>query len=196
MFVNHLIAKPGEKLPPIGNCLYEYVLGADGIFVRAQRPEFEVMLCATEAKAKVAGLAEIKSHFLFHLPCVPVELVERIYIKSLAEMPMEILFHLLWDGDRWELVVPEQTQSPSRCKPVEDGPDSSYAKAVIEVHSHGTGPSYFSGTDDLEEKGFRIYGVIGSLKTSPHLNVRVGVYGNYYHIPAEWVFDLPERIKG
>ena len=59
------------------------------------------------------------------------------------------------------------------------------AGVVAEFHSHGTSRAFFSATDDRDEQGFRIYGVVGRLDTPlPELSLRVGVYGNF--APLDW----------
>jgi hypothetical protein len=54
---------------------------------------------------------------------------------------------------------------------------------------------FFSQTDNRDEQGFRLYAVIGRVKTKPQLCVRVGVYGDYWSIPAATVFEMPEGIR-
>lgn len=195
---NYLVVRTPE-LPALAAPLYEYLLAGNGVFIRAKRPELEaqvpVSLC------EVRGLAEIKPYVLFNLPSVPGELLTEMLMQSRQAVGEhsqlnEIVFHLCWSGDRWQLEVPEQTQAHCRCKPVNDGPGSSYARALIEVHSHHNMPAFFSATDDADETGFRIYGVLGQIN-SPYqseLRVRVGVYRNYLEIPADWVFELPNEI--
>ena len=63
---------------------------------------------------------------------------------------------------------------------------------VAEFHSHGSSRAFFSATDDRDEQGFRIYGVVGRLDDPrPELSLRVGVYGHF--TPLDWppVFDGP-----
>ena len=43
MFINHIYAT-SQELPPLGAYLCEYVVGANGVFVRAKRPGLEAML--------------------------------------------------------------------------------------------------------------------------------------------------------
>ena len=64
---------------------------------------------------------------------------------------------------------------------------------VAEFHSHGGSRAFFSATDDRDEQGFRIYGVVGRLDAlRPELRLRVGVYGHF--APVDWsqVFGGPE----
>ena len=99
----------------------------------------------------------------------------------------ERLFALGWDGDAYRLVVPPQagTETSLAYRPP--------ASVVAEFHSHGSSRAFFSGTDDRDEQGFRIYGVMGRLDTPrPELRLRVGVYGHF--APLDWpqVFSGPE----
>ena len=66
------------------------------------------------------------------------------------------------------------------------------AGVVAEFHSHGKTRAFFSGTDDRDEQGFRIYGVVGKLDTPwPELRLRVGVYGHFAPVKWSQVFDGP-----
>ena len=71
---------------------------------------------------------------------------------------------------------------------------------VAEFHSHGSSRAFFSATDDRDEQGFRIYGVVGRLNDPrPELRLRMGVYGHF--APVDWphVFGGPDpgvRLMG
>ena len=91
-----------------------------------------------------------------------------------------------WDGDGYRLVVPPQAGTATRLA------YQPPAEVVAEFHSHGSSRAFFSATDDRDEQGFRIYGVVGRLADAlPELRLRVGVYGHF--APADWpqVFDGP-----
>ena len=99
-----------------------------------------------------------------------------------------------WDGDGYRLVVPPQAGTATRL--AYQPPRG----VVAEFHSHGGSRAFFSATDDWDEQGFRIYGVVGRLDAlQPELSLRVGVYGHF--APVEWsqVFDGPNpgvRLTG
>jgi PRTRC genetic system protein A len=106
----------------------------------------------------------------------------------------------MWDnGPRrmWRLAIPEQERSATSCKPIGAAvaPGGSYEKAVIEVHSHHSMSAFFSSTDDKDEQGFRIYGVLGTIFDRPTLRLRIGVYGQFWEVPAEDFFELGEPGK-
>jgi topoisomerase IA-like protein len=68
-------------------------------------------------------------------------------------------------------------------------------QALIDLHSHALMEAFFSRADNKDEQGFRIFAVIGKVKGKTEIRVRVGVYGNYWNIPASMIFELPEEIR-
>ena len=183
--------------------LYEYVLAGNGLFMQARRPELAVTFPV--ARGRVSGLACMETKVRLAGGLVPRRLTEMMLRASLRAAgegeaaPREALFHLLYDARRgeWGLVTPRQIQTATSVKPVDDSPESSYAGAVIEVHSHHRMPPFFSELDDRDEQGFRLYGVIGDLGREgkrPALRLRAGVYGNFYEVPASWAFEMPEEL--
>ncbi len=183
--------------------MYEYVTAGNGVFLQARRPELAVTFPVAEARIK--GLANLETKVRLGGGPVPRRLTEEIVRRSLeaagdgATLPREVLFHLLYDagGGGWQLVLPDQVQTETSVTPVEDGPASSYARAVIEVHSHNLMPPVFSEWDDRDEQGFRLFGVIGDFGCEdkcPSLRLRIGVYGNFHEIPAVWAFEMPSGL--
>ena len=187
-----------NPLPPIEAALYEYVMAGNGIFIRGTRREFQAQFCVQPCI--VRGLLELELSLELNTPRVPREMITEMLRRARAARdekgrPCEIVFHLVFtDAGVWQCHVPDQNQSPVRAKPSDDSPTSTYAQACIEVHSHVDMHARFSSTDDQDEMGFRIYGVLGCISTTPVLRVRVGLYGYRHDIPANWVFDVPPEI--
>ena len=140
-----------------------------------------------------------------HAPVVPAVLLAHILDRSAqeAERGREVLFHLGYSPlcptfEGWMLDEPPQTQTATSCRPLEDGPGSTHDRALIEVHSHHQMPARFSSQDNRDETGFRIYVVIGDYphggSASWQINVRVGVYGHFWHIPSDLVFENPGLV--
>lgn len=116
-------------------------------------------------------------------------------IAALAEPPLEIVFHIHHFQEQWQLLIPEQTQSSGKCRAIKYGLDSSYINATVEVHSHNRMAAFFSGADDADEGGFRIFAVLGKVtELSAEIICRVGVYRQFWHVPADWIFELPSFI--
>ena len=123
------------------------------------------------APADVRGLAPVSEKLaLAHGP-IPAGLFEA-GLRWLLETPdTERFFAVGWDQGAYRLAVPPQagTSASLTYQPP--------AGAVAEFHSHGGHRAFFSATDDGDEQGFRIYGVVGRLDSpAPELALRLGIY--------------------
>ena len=192
------VAATAWPLPPIQAAMYEYVVASNGVFVRGRRTGLRVMLPVMAGPpTPLRGLVPVEPFVQLDHPRVPAELADEMLDTALAAKdddlkPVEALFHLTWDASGSRLEVPAQERSATNVRPVGHAP--SYETAVVEVHSHHGMTACFSPTDDADETGFRIFGVLGEIYTRPTLRVRVGLYGHYWEIPATWVFQLPRRV--
>ena len=195
---DHLSANKTKSVPPIEAALYEYVVAGNGIFIRGARREFQAQFCIQPCD--VRGLAELETYIQLKTSRIPREMILEMLRRARAARdakgrPCEIVIHLELDEfGAWQYHVPAQRQTLMRAKPSDDSPTSSYARACVEVHSHVDMSARFSSMEDEDEQGFRLYGVLGLVSTTPVIRVRVGMYGYRHDIPATWVFDLPPEI--
>lgn len=181
-----------STLPPMSASALEYWLSRNGVFIRAQRQGIKA--CFPIANCQIAGLAAIEPYFQMEYPRVPMEITKLMLLLSEEAEENEILFHLSFQTGHWHLEVPAQIGTPTSVTPLISSLDSSYERALIEVHSHANMSSEFSETDNREETGFRIFAVLGKLKSQPSINARIGIYSHFYSIPACWVFELPPTL--
>lgn len=190
--VQYLIVQDDGVLPPISDCLYAYVMAGNGVFLYARRDDLEVLIPISTAM--ITGLPRLEP--FVNIPRVPAILMRDILHESKEILPNEILFWFNFDHDRqdWNVVAPRQICRPSSVFPV-DNSDPLGAKALIDLHSHALMEPFFSRTDNKDEQGFRIYAVIGNVNEKTEIRVRVGVYSNYWNIPASMIFELPEEIR-
>ena len=62
---------------------------------------------------------------------------------------------------------------------------------VLEIHSHCDFDTFFSGTDNADEKGDGFYGVVGKLNNfMPDISFRLVLGGEEYDADVEDIFDL------
>jgi PRTRC genetic system protein A len=197
MLVHYLLANTAD-LPPISAPLYEYIFAGNGVFKRAVRNEMSATIPVSECV--IRGLALIKPELSMQFNRIPELIVQQILDASCeaASRDLEILFHLSLVGEEWRLDIPPQIQCFDSVEPIEKGAGSSYEKAIIEIHSHHRMPAKFSPDDDSDETGFRIYGVIGSINRRlahrPKINFRIGVYGDWWPLPADRIIEMPPRL--
>ena len=176
-----------------GGGMFDYVFAGNGTFVRGKRDGLDVQIKL--ADADVRGLSPAEEFFKFDFPKVPSNLVAEMlsqarHAKNDGGETTEILFYLVWDSaGEWQLITPEQYQNTTLCGP-KNTTDPDYQRAVIEVHSHHSMKAFFSGQDDKDEMGFKLYAVWGEIFTNPRILVRCGLYGYFTSIPAGMVFDL------
>ena len=178
--VNHLAGLSGAH--GIG---YDYVLGSGGVYVQSRSAHLTARVPV--AHCVVRGLAPVAEKVqLTHGP-IPAQVFD-LGLRWFQDDPdTERLFAVRWDGGAYRLVVPPQAGTATKLAYVPP------AGVVAEFHSHGGSHSFFSATDDRDEQGFRIYGVVGRLDAPrPKLSLRAGVYGHF--APLEWpqVFDGPD----
>ena len=163
---------------------FDYVLGAGGLYVQSESAHLTARLLI--APAEVRGLAAVSEKLeLAHGP-IPAGLFE-LGLRWFREAPdTERFFAVGWDKGAYRLVVPPQAGT---------GSSLSYQPphgVVAEFHSHGSHRAFFSATDDGDEQGFRIYGVVGRLDAGePELSLRVGIYGHFAPLHWSQVFDGP-----
>ena len=196
MFVDYLFAHSPELPPLPDGVLYQYVVGQNGVFVRAERPGLSALIWSSAFYEPLRGLALVKPY---------VRLVEPVYASLLEDMlewsrraePNEILFYLKYQQlafvRPWQMVVPNQVGSLAGVYPL-DPFNPSAKDALVEVHSHVHMDAFFSNTDDRDETGFRLYAVLGRIFDRPVINVRIGIYGHFWNIPVDWVFELPSGV--
>ncbi|MEG5059123.1 hypothetical protein QUB60_06435 [Microcoleus sp. A2-C5] len=197
--VDYKIVKLGDNLPPHSSSMFEYLIGGNGIFARAVRPGLEVIIPVELFTASIRGLEPIEPLVRLTPGRIPQQILIQMWkescIAALAKPPLEITFHIHQEQRQWQLVVPEQTQSSGKCRAIEYGLNSSYINASVEVHSHNRMAAFFSGADDADEGGFRIFVVLGRVtESSAEIICRVGVYRQFWHVPADWIFELPSFI--
>ena len=171
---------------------YDYVVASGGVYVQSESALLVARIPV--APCKVRGLAAVDEKVdMIHGP-IPACLFELGLGWMLAAPDTERFFAVRWDGDSYRLVVPPQegTASYLTYQPP--------AGVVAEFHSHGTHSAFFSATDDRDEQGFRIYGVVGRLHDPlPELSLRLGIYGHFASLCWSQVFDGPHsglRLAG
>ena len=166
---------------------YDYLLGQDGLYVQARSPHLVARVKV--ARATVKGLTPLdrKVELLHHK--IPGPIFDAALTWFRETPTMERFFIIAWNGSRYQVIVPPQNGDRAHLKyEVPHVPQT-----VAEFHSHGALGAFFSQTDNQDEQGFRIYGVVGKLdQPIPEYRLRIGIYGHFSELSWPEVFDGPQ----
>ena len=192
--INYQFVPYNTSPPEVGSFMYEYLVGSPGVFIRAHRKYLQVSFIVAEAAYLLKGLEHITGYFVLD-GRVPLGYISAMFKDAFLHKDIERLYWGIYKPTGWKFLIPEQDATPGSVKP--RNPFSMVGRdALIEVHSHNGMGAGFSPTDDMDEVGFRIYTVIGKVNSSqPEILTRVGVYGHFWTIRSNWVYELPAYVR-
>jgi hypothetical protein len=113
-------------------------------------------------------------------------------IRASIGQLQEALYHVHHTGRAACVVKPRQKASSSHVASCSGGePD-----IILDLHSHGSMPAFWSTADNGDEVGFRFYAVMwlvatlryGRLDERPEIRLRLGVYGYFLSLPVTTLF--------
>lgn len=180
---------------------------------------FPTLEAARASKHKITEFSEVRAGFRPALPRIPQELLRAIigFFRSQMESgaEFEALVRIYWDRKDQKFVpfVPKQRVTKDRVTvrlTDEDLPDDTRYLYYADIHSHNSMKAVFSAIDDMDERGTRLYLVIGRLgQFFPEISARISCGGSFVPVepslvlegldgsfPAEWsgkvIHQLPE----
>ena len=168
---------------------YDYILASNGLFILGKQPWLTGS--ALVAAATIRGLAPWIDVLDWPYGKPHASFFEAALRFFRERYPDEAYMAMTapWPGQYSLRVPPNQEASSASVKYEPPG------KIVIDFHSHGSMPAFFSKTDDADDQGFKIAIVVGRLDLPvPQVRIRLCVYG-YYRDYLAWgdVFGgLPE----
>lgn len=177
---------------------YSYIVAANGVFVWMRSETFEAFVpIASFPEGTIWGLHALTPGARLLVPRLPAEILADLVAEARREAEAtghELLWQVCWREGAWVVVTPTQTNrrgSVSYDPVLDDG--------VIKVHSHGRHGTFWSVTDDRDERHAEFNIIVGDLhaREGPALLCRVGVYGRTLDVPAATVIegDLPARDR-
>lgn len=122
---------------------------------------------------------------------IPIDL----YYKALElfrETPtLERAVQIFQGPEGFFLYVPNQTVTEDSVRFKRSQALEEKNTLVMEIHSHGKFSAIFSAVDDQDEKGTRLYMVIGNLDANfPSIDLRAGMNGTFTYLKMEDVFEI------
>jgi PRTRC genetic system protein A len=198
-----LAAAPFAAVPrhapfhPLQDNGHRFLLATDGLYLEVRRPWLHLVhpLAPQTAVTVPYGALQSQCSLDFGKISTALPQLKEFAATAAATAPIEAAASLLWNHKErtWRLATPETigeaSESRIQYRQVECGPDESL---VIDLHSHGHGPAYFSATDNEDDRGsVKIAGVFGDLdKANPTVAFRLCMLGLYIpiNVPAELIF--------
>lgn len=172
------------KWGPVGNVglFYDYLVAENGVFIRAHNPLIKATVCISDVE--IRGLSPFKENIELTHGKIPRRLYDLALSVLIAGSDREQYLAITWENE-YRLKIPTQERNSASVK---------YEKLpypVMDIHSHGHMEAFFSCTDDSDEKGLRLYMVVGRLDTLlPEVKLRLGAYGYFIPLSVEEVFDV------
>lgn len=180
-------------LPPSDALFYQYVIAQNGVFIRAENDFVSACIPVMRPKdftAPIRGLQPLGGWVRLKVPRIPLTLLKTVIADAQVSTENgrldETLSYVVWSNGRFRLIKPiDQQASPNFVvsEIVEPG-----ETVVMDLHSHGAAPPYFSPIDDRDETRLRLYGVIGNLRTTPQWRFRLGIYGHWLEMDRDALF--------
>jgi PRTRC genetic system protein A len=173
--VNYPDGISGEK-----GIYYNYILSANGLFIEASNPMLAARVPVSECE--VRGLAPMKAKIALTYGSIPQHFFD-LALDTFLAAPDKEHYVAVTAAAGYDFYVPVQDEGGASV--VYEVGDS----VVLDIHSHGHMRASFSSQDNTDEKGLKLYAVVGRLNATPVVRLRVGVYGYFHSLTWRDVFD-------
>lgn len=187
-----------SEFAPLVENGHRFLLATDGLYLEVRRPWLHLIHRLVEQPGTVRipyGPLVGKMEFGYGRLGTAIPQMKEFAAHALAASPIEAAGSLVWNHvtSEWALKYPktigEATTGSIQYEQVELGENESL---VVDLHSHGAHPAFFSPTDDADDAGsVKICGVLGSLdKDVKTAAFRLCVLGVYLpiNVPADKIF--------
>ena len=172
----------------------DILVGANGIFLQADRPVGRLTVPHTPSRGPLHGLWPVVPGVRLRHGLIPLALLAATLALfrevASSEPPLEMVALIVLDrSGRYRLYIPDQEPSPGRVSYILPA----HWPVALALHSHHRMAAFFSATDDADETAPGLYGVAGELdRPCPALRLRVGIEGRFWPLAAADLFaDAP-----
>ena len=133
-----------------------------------------------------------KLSFQLTAPKIPREILDKIERQFRLNPSREAALQIFYDMDtqKYELYEPIQEKSRASVHFLRNNQLEMEKTLMMDVHSHGIMEAFFSVIDDQDEKGVRLYMVLGNLNCSAcSFALRAGMAGYFVNLSLDDVFE-------
>ena len=165
-----------------GRGLY-FAKGRDGHEYRIENYLFGIFTCRCNGDLP---------QFYLTAPKIPGEILNQVvdFFKTTPTNEAAVQLFYLPETRSYEIFIPEQQCTTCNVNYKRSWERENQWVLMMDIHSHGRYSAYFSHTDDADEKGTRLYMVIGNLNTDRITwALRAGIAGFYQFLQVEDIFE-------
>ncbi|MGU7775657.1 PRTRC system protein A [Burkholderia sp. MR1-5-21] len=185
------MARPGERL----------LIASDGVYLEILRPW--VCLVRRIARYEVSTAVPYgKVEETTALMCgqIPAELVAEFHAMARAALPNEAGAWIVWNsvmGTFRIVALPSLSHGPGHL--VYERPRLAEGEwLVVDCHSHGAGPAFFSRTDNQDDRhDVKFALVLGRCDRTPSIALRLcakGIFEKFERAPESWAAALTTEV--
>lgn len=130
--------------------------------------------------------------FELRTPKIPRDIFDGILSAFKRKPTYEYAVQVFWDrGKGYSLYEPVQKTSQAAVTLKRNHALESSSTLVMDIHSHGSMPAFFSAVDDRDEVGVRLYMVVGNLdRDKQSFQMRAGLAGIFGRLNLEDIFNV------
>jgi PRTRC genetic system protein A len=179
-----------------GTSLPAFVVARDGLYLRKRS-----LLGLSQTKVeRVAHLPAGKAFLDYRLGKLPAELMSQViglFRAVYDRQQTEALVLLLWQADRFELLVPSQSASSVSVRhKLDDSSLPAGSRLVGTIHSHGAFSAFASATDEDDEADLDgLHVVVGDLlRPRPSFSAALVVDGHRFGTRPSQVLERPRAV--
>lgn len=173
--INHPEGLTGER-----GLYYNYILASNGLFIEAENPMLAARIPVVECE--VRGLVPLETKITLTYGSIPQRFFD-LALNTFLTDPVNEYYVAVTASNGYNFYVPMQDRGSNNVV-YEIG-----NSVVLDIHSHGHMSAGFSLQDDTDEKGLKLYGVVGNLNATPVVKLRIGVYGYFKTLSWKDAFD-------
>lgn len=173
-------------LPPLTVGERRYVLARDGLYVQARN--LAVNVCVRIADSVPLPFGELVVSIELVGGLLPHAFFERMRDEALQANPNEWAALVHWQPQtrRYEWTA-TRSLDRSAAHIQYDASARDESRLLLDVHSHGTAPAFFSATDDSSDAhGVYFASVLGRCDCAQRLSVRTRLVIDGLFIPLSW----------
>lgn len=195
------VATPACPLPLAAPGI-TWIFAANGVFKRGVDRQLDALVCVKRWPAgDIPGLASLMPYARWaawpgRLPGALLDPLLENAVNAASDdgavlRPIEKHYCFVRTPSGIKLIAPVQQGTAGRVV-YEPLPGT-----LADIHSHHGMAAFFSSTDDADDTGLSVSGVVGRIFEDPEILLRINVFGHRQQIPALSIFNSlgPFRAK-